>query len=113
MSFSVDTVGDVTVVAFTNPYVRDDRLIRSLFETIDELKPRPTKILFDFTGVEAFAPYAIGKLIALNASCAEQKIRLVLCQLTPIISEIIDIMALRKRFKIYDTRQEALAALAS
>ncbi|MGL4554069.1 MAG: STAS domain-containing protein [Gemmataceae bacterium] len=111
--FETEDTAGVLIVRFNTPYLRDDRLILQLFGQIEQMVDAGRdKVVLNFTGMEAFASYAIGKMITLNAKLAPPK-RLALCCLTPIVNEIIDIMALRKRFAIYDTERAALEALSA
>jgi anti-sigma B factor antagonist len=108
--FEWEDSGGVAVIRFTTRAIRDDRIIRTLFEQIERLadeagKPR---MLLNFNGVEAFASYAIGKLIVLNNKLRPPAGRLALCSLTANVNEIIDIMKLRRQFNIYESEQEAL-----
>lgn len=110
--FEWEDAAGVLIVRFNTPYLRDDRLIRQLFDEIDRMVDEGrTKVLINFTGLEAFASYAIGKMISLNSKLAAPS-KLALCCLTPIVEEIIDIMALRKRFSIFPTERAALDALS-
>jgi anti-sigma B factor antagonist len=111
--FEWEDVGGIAVVRFTTPYLRDDRLIRMLFEQIDQLVDSgKKKLVMNFTGLEAFASYAIGRLITLNTRMPATGGKLFLCCLTPMVDEIVDIMNLRKRFNITKTEAEALEQLA-
>jgi anti-anti-sigma factor len=108
--FEWEDAGGVTVVRFTTTVLRDDRVIRDLFNQLEEqlVAAGRTRIVMNFAGLEAFASYAIGRLISLNDRLPVQGGRLALCNLVPQVSEIIDIMNLRKRFRIYDTERDAL-----
>jgi anti-anti-sigma factor len=112
--FEWEDAGGVAVVRFTTKVLRDDRIIRSLFDQIDEqlVAAGRSRIVMNFGGLEAFASYAIGRLIALNDRLPPQGGLLVLCNLAPLVNEIIDIMKLRKRFRIYDSEREALESFA-
>src|SRR5580704_16674089 len=90
-----DSAG-VAVVRFTTNAIRDDRFIRGMFDQLERLIENggQRKVVLSFTGVEAFASYAIGKLIMLNKKLKPPDGRLALCSLTPVIDEIVDIMKL-------------------
>ena len=113
-SFEWEDAGGVAVVRFTTSVLRDDRVIRNLFDQLDEqlVAVGQTKIVMNFGGLEAFASYAIGRLIALNDRLPQQGGRLALCNLAPMVAEIIDIMKLRKRFNIYPLERDALESFA-
>jgi anti-anti-sigma factor len=108
-AFEWSDVGGIAVARFTVHVLRDERIIRGVFDGLDRLVENGhLRMVLDFTGVEVFASYAIGKLIALHSRVEKQKGRLVLCALTPIVNEIVDIMNLRRRFAIYKTERDAL-----
>jgi len=110
--FEWEDAGGVAIIRFKTPMLRDDRLIRQLFDQVDQLvEEGRNKIVMNFTGLEGFASYAIGKLISLNNKLPTLNGKLVMCCLTPIVDEIIDIMALRKKFSIKATEQQALESL--
>jgi anti-sigma B factor antagonist len=109
-SIEWEEANGVNIVRFATPSLRDDRLIRTIFEQIDQLliDTGRRKLILNFSGVEAFASYTIGKLVALNKNLQTPTSRLALCCLTASVNEIIDIMRLRKQFNIYPTEQTAL-----
>lgn len=111
--FEWEEANGVAIVRFTTTVLRDDRIIRTLFDQLNQLiEAGRTKVVMNFTGLEAFASYAIGRLIALNDSLAKAGGRLALCALAPMVAEIIDLMKLRKRFSIYGSEREALESFA-
>jgi anti-anti-sigma factor len=111
--FEWEDAGGVAVIRFRTPVLRDDRLILHMFDQIDQIiSTGPNKVIMNFTGLQGFASYAIGKLISLNTKLAAAGGKLILCCLTPIVDEIIDIMALRKKFTIREDEQKALEAFA-
>jgi anti-anti-sigma regulatory factor len=104
-----DDINQVAVIRFTITSLLDDRLIHALFGQIDQLL-RETgrgRVLLNFSGVSAFASYAVGKLVSLNRRLGPPD-RLALCCVGKPIIEILDIMSLRRQFHIYGTEQEAL-----
>jgi anti-anti-sigma factor len=111
--FEWEDIGGVAVVRFNTPYLRDEHAIRDFFDPLLEMvESGRDKMIINFSGVESFASYAIGKLLTLNSKLGKPKV-LALCDLTPIVAEIIDIMALRKVLRIYQTEREALDRIAS
>ncbi len=108
-TFEWSDVGGIVVVRFTVNVLRDDRIIRDLFEALDRLvEAGRTRMVLNFAGIQMFASYAIGKLITLDNRITKQTGRLVMCELTPVVDEIVDIMRLRRRFTIVKTEREAL-----
>lgn len=112
-TFEWEDGGGIAVVRFTVTVLRDERIIRTTFEKLDSLVESGwTKIVFNLGGLEAFASYAIGKLVVFNDKVLALKGRLTLCALSPVVAEIVDLMALRKRFQIYTGEREALDSFA-
>jgi len=113
-SFEWEDANGVAIVRFITKLLRDDRIIRDLFDQLDRqlVQAGRTKMVINFAGLEAFASYAIGKLIALNDKLRGLGGRLALCELVPMVDEIIDVMGLRKRFAIYASEREALESFA-
>ena len=108
-SFEWSDVGGVAVVHFTATVLRDERIIRSIFDELDRLlESGRNRMVINFTGLQAFASIAIGKLISLDSRITQRAGRLVMCELTPIVEEIVDIMNLRRRFTIMKAEREAL-----
>ena len=108
-TFEWTDVGGIAVVRFTVKVLRDERIIRSIFDELDRLVENGrTRMVINFTGLQVFASYAIGKLISLDSRIRQQAGRLVMTDLTPIVEEIVDIMNLRRRFTIMKTEREAL-----
>ena len=108
-SFEWSDVGGITVIHFTVTILRDEHIIRSIFDDIDRLvESGRNRMVINFTGIEGFASYAIGKLISLDKRIKQQVGRLVMSDLTPIVEEIVDIMNLRRMFTIMKTEREAL-----
>jgi anti-sigma B factor antagonist len=112
--FEWEEANGVAIVRFTTTLLRDDRIIRQLFDQLDRqlVQAGKTKVLMNFAGLEAFASYAIGQMIALNDKLRRLGGRLALCELVPMVDEIIDVMGLRKRFAIYRSEREALESFA-
>jgi anti-anti-sigma factor len=107
--FEWTDVGGIAVVRFTVNVLRDERIIRDLFDALDGLVENGrTRIVLNFAGIQMFASYAIGKLITLDNRITKEGGRLVMCELTPVVEEIVDIMRLRRRFTIVKTEREAL-----
>ena len=108
-TFEWADVGGIAVVHFTVKVLRDERIIRGIFDELDRLVENGhTRMVINFTGLQVFASYAIGKLISLDSRIRQQAGRLVMSDLTPIVEEIVDIMNLHRRFTIMKTEREAL-----
>jgi anti-sigma B factor antagonist len=112
--FEWEDAGGVAVVRFTTKVIREDEVIRAVFDNLVRLVDEGgvRRMIINFGGLEAFASFAIGRLIALHDRLSKAGGELILCNLSPLVAEIVDIMSLRKRFKIRNTEQDALQALA-
>jgi anti-anti-sigma factor len=107
--FEWQDAGGVAVVHFKTTHLRDELQIRAIFDQLEQLVAAgQTKVVLNFAGMEVLASYAIGKLIRFNDRVQQAGGRLALCELTPTVEEILDIMSLRRRFAIYATEREAL-----
>jgi anti-anti-sigma factor len=107
--FNWADVGGVVVVTFATLHLREERVIMSVFDGVGDLVTAgKNRIVIDFTGLTTFASYAIGKLISLERNIQAANGRLALCELPPIVDEIVNIMNLRKKFNIYKTERDAL-----
>ncbi|MFQ3593019.1 MAG: STAS domain-containing protein, partial [Gemmataceae bacterium] len=92
--FEWEDIGGVAVVRFNTPYLRDEQTIREFFDPLIEMaESGREKMIINFAGVESLASYSIGKLMTLNKKLAMPKV-LALCELTPIVEELIDILGL-------------------
>ncbi len=108
--FVWDAVGNVTVIRFTIKSIREIEDILNIFQEVNRLIEEDARhnLILDFSGVQDIASYAIGKLVTLLKKIESLNGRLVLCNLTPIVEEILTIMALTKRFHISRTQEDAL-----
>ncbi|MFM7150478.1 MAG: STAS domain-containing protein [Gemmataceae bacterium] len=112
--FEWEPAGNVTVVRFTTSHLRDERIILTVMESLEKMvETGKTNLLIDFTGIEAFASFAIGKLIRFNERMKPPVGRLAFCNLTPNVQEIIKIMNLGRMFSIYESEQDALQSFES
>jgi anti-anti-sigma factor len=108
--FEWDNEGDVTIVRFTVRSIRTDDVIHGIFDDIARLLAdgRRTQLVLDFGAVQDFASLTVSKLLALNKQLHPPAGRLALCQLTPVVAELFEIMSLGRIFHIYPTQEEAL-----
>jgi anti-anti-sigma factor len=105
-----EEIGGVTVVRFLMRTLRAEEAIAAVFTQLDRLVTDGNcrKLVVNFGNVDIFASYAVGRLISLKRKVETAHGRLALCSLTPVVTEIMDIMQLRRMFHIYATEQEAL-----
>jgi anti-anti-sigma factor len=108
-----EDAGGIAVVRLTIKVLREERIIRELFEQLDKLVAEGrSRVVLNLGGLEAFASYAIGKLILFDNKLQPPDCRLALCALSPMVGEIMDIMRLRRKFNIYTTERAALESFA-
>ena len=104
-----ETIGDVTVVHFTDKKILDEGNIQEigeeLFKLIEEDGCR--KIVLNFSNVEYLSSAALGKLITMNKKTKGAKGQLRLCSIRPAIFEVFIITKLNKLFVIHDEEQSA------
>ncbi len=73
-------------------------------------KTAEKQVLLHFGLVSFMSSSALGMLIKINKKCAEYKVALKLCNITPDIMQVFKITALGKVFSIYPEASDALAA---
>jgi anti-anti-sigma factor len=112
--FQWEDVGTVTVVRFTIRSIRADEDIYNIFAEIDQLvdEGSRTQLLLDFGAVRDFASMTVARLLALHKKLQPLHGRLVLCNLTPVVAEILKIMSLDRYFRICAAQEEGLRAFA-
>jgi anti-sigma B factor antagonist len=98
----VEEVNGVTVAKFTDKKILDESNIQiignQLFSLVDD--DHRKKIVLDFGMVEYLSSAALGKLITFDKKVKAEKGELRLCTIRKDILEV---------FKIFDTREKALA----
>ena len=107
----VEEVNAVTVAKFTDKKILDETNIQiianQLFSLIDD--DHRKKIVLDFATVEYLSSAALGKLITLDQTVKAAKGDLRLGTIRKDILEVFKITKLDKLFKIFETREKALA----
>ena len=103
---------DVRVVEFTNNRILDEANIADIGQRLNDLideRDNP-KLLLDFGSVDHLSSAALGMLINANNRIRQKSGMLRLANIKPQIFEVFVITKLNKLFKIYPSRQEALAS---
>ena len=108
----VETIGDVTVVNFTDKRILDEQNIQvigeQLFGLVDEQGHR--RLLLNFSNVEYLSSAALGKFITLNKKVAATGGKLVMCNINEEIFEVFEITKLNRLFNIQKDEQTGLQA---
>jgi anti-sigma B factor antagonist len=103
---------DIRVVEFTNNRILDEANITEIGQTLGALieERENPKLLLDFAAVDHLSSAALGMLINANNKVRERSGQLRLTNIKAQILEVFVITKLNKLFKIYPTRDEALAS---
>jgi len=103
---------DIHVVEFNESRILDELNITEIGQTLAglvEARDRP-RLLLDFANVEHLSSAALGMLININNRVKQRNGQLRLAHIKPQIMEVFVITKLNKLFRIFPTRQEALAS---
>jgi anti-anti-sigma factor len=106
----VESVGDVTVVRFTIPWILKEGTIETIGETLYNLvETSPCrKFVLNFGNVKSLASTMFGKLTALHQKLEAAGGRLVLCQIDPGLREIFENVNLIPLLPVFADEREAL-----
>ena len=102
--------GDVTVVTLAYAIIRDEDGIQLLGSELFLVARRQKNVLLNLGAVDAVASSFLGKLNSLNRIAQEAGGKLVLCSLTPHLSEVFETTKLNKVLTLCGTQEEGLAA---
>src|SRR5688572_30364837 len=111
---SVQNQKDVSVVQFTNNRILDEANIADIGNTLKamiEERENP-KLLLDFSTVDHLSSAALGMLINANNSIKQRNGQLRLTNIKPQIYEVFVITKLNKLFRIFPSRDEAMASFS-
>jgi anti-sigma B factor antagonist len=108
---TIKSVKGVTIVTFLYPQILDLAVIQELGDDLFALVEQDgrTSLVLDFRIVEFLSAAMIGNLVILDKKVKEKSGRLVLCNLTLVIKEVLAITRLDKVFEIEDSLDEAIA----
>jgi anti-sigma B factor antagonist len=106
-----ELVNGVTLVTFLDRKILDLNTIQELGDKLIAMveQERRTALVLDFRIVEFLSTAMIGNLVILDKKVKEKSGRLVLCNLTPVIKEVLAVTRLNQVFEIEDSLDEALA----
>ena len=111
---SVVQTKDVRVVEFTNSKILDEANIAAIQETLNALidEEQFPKLLLDFSTVDHLSSAALGMLINANNRIKQRNGQLRLSNIKPQIYEVFVITKLNKLFRIFPSRDEAMASFS-
>ena len=100
------------VVEFTNNKILDEGNIADIGSTLNTLidENENPRILLDFNNVDHLSSAALGMLINANNSIKQRNGQLRLTNIKPQIYEVFVITKLNKLFRIFPSREEAIAS---
>ena len=104
-----EDVGDVTLVRIKLARLGDDdtqSLFKQIYSLVDDMGRR--NLVLDLRAVDYLPSMALGKLVMLNRKAQAAGGRLVLCELTPAVDEVMRATRLSDLFLICQTEAEAL-----
>jgi anti-sigma B factor antagonist len=104
----IEDIGDVTVIDFVDKKILDEPTAQAigeqLFSLVDSLGRR--RMLLNFGNVEYLSSAFLGKLIALNKKLCTAGGRLVLCNISPEIDQVLEVTGLGRQLGIDRDRDE-------
>ncbi len=114
-SFTVEQVGDVTLVRFAQPSILEDEVVASIREHLFDLVDREGRRLFvlNFGKVTGLASRMLGQLVALHRKLQDVGGRVVLCEVSPFLGDFFDATQLPGLLSIQGGEAEAVQALTS
>jgi anti-sigma B factor antagonist len=105
--------GNVVVVDFNHAKLLDDGTLREIGQEFQRLPLEAAaarRLLLNFANVEYMSSMMIGHIVRLNKQCKADKIRLMLCTISPNIMEVFTITRLNKILEIAKDEQSAVEA---
>jgi anti-anti-sigma factor len=112
MALRTEKVGDVVVVLPEGRLWGDKETTQLESELRRLMQANQKKILLDLRHVSAMNSVAIGVLAGVHASAASRNLAFFVCNIERRIHNVLTILKLINVLHVYDTREEALEALA-
>lgn len=111
---SVQNQKDINIVQFTNNRILDEANISEIGATLKSLidEQETPRLLLDFSTVDHLSSAALGMLINANNSIKQRNGQLRLTNIKPQIYEVFVITKLNKLFRIFPSREEAMASFS-
>jgi anti-anti-sigma factor len=107
--------GDAIVVRFGDHQILDEFVAKKIAEELYEVADRADcrYLVLDFSGVLGLSTLMLGRLLTLRKKMASKGGRLVLCDMTSEVEEVLTTMKLNEIIEIMGTEADALKALGS
>ena len=112
---SVEYTENVTIVAFTDEKILEEKHIQSLQASVMSVieEPKRINLILDFCNVRFLSSAVLGLLIRVSKKVYERDGQLRLCNINPKIYEIFRITRLTKVFDIYQDVEAAIESLST
>lgn len=103
---------DILILAFRDAKILDDAKIQQIGKELIEKAGAclSKKVVLNFEGVAFMSSAMIGKLVLLSKKCKQDDIKLKLCNISPNVAEVFQIMRLNKVFDIQKDEEKAVAS---
>ena len=113
VDLDVEMAGDVVIVRFADDVVLSGQQAEIAGERLRTLltdTDRP-RLLIDFANVVSLTSIMLGKLAQLHRVAESAGGRIALCNLPPVIRQILEVSQLSQILDLYDNEREALEGL--
>jgi anti-anti-sigma factor len=112
MAYRSEKIGDVVVAVPEGMLTggRETDQIESDFRR--HLQANEKKLLLDLRSTTHLASVAIGMLVGIHTSCINREAYFAVCNIERKITNVLTILKLVNVLHVYDTREDALAAMA-
>lgn len=104
---------DVPVVVIDDDRLADDRSLQELYrEIVDQLdRGGKTNLLLDLQLVRGITSAGLNMMIRIKSKCDQKGTALHLCQLQPVVDEVLQRTRLRALFRIHATVADGLRTI--
>lgn len=106
--------GNAIVVRFGDHRILDELTVKKIAEEMYELADRPDchHLVLDFSSVLGLSSLMLGKLLMLRKKMASKGGKLVLCDISPEVEDVLAGTKIKDILEIHDSEADALKALA-
>ena len=109
----VDRLGDVVVVRFADPRIRDEETVAKIARELGSVlaREKTPKLVIDFTGVQAAPSFMFGTLITFHEDVSAKNGQLRLAAVSPGLRQVFTATRLDQMLQILPTVEEAAASI--
>ncbi len=115
VELSVANVNGIAVVDFQENEILDIEKSRAIALKLAEIVDRGavSNLLIDFRFVKLITSSMIDELLQLRKKCTVSQVRLIFCNLSNDLTDVMKKLKLDKIFEIYESREQAVMAFAT